>query len=541
MATSSQTVPGKPPTTDRRQLTTALMLAGLCLLTAVIYWPVQRFGIVDYDDPQYLYENPFVRQGITSAGFKDAFIDFRYTNYDPPLVTLSFELDQNLFGLRPGAMHVENVLLHLMAGLLLWRVLFVAAGELNLGFAVAALFLSHPMHVESVAWISERKDVLSTPLLLAAMLSYLRFRRMSSGLRRWWFYTLMLVLFTLSLLAKTMGATLPGILLLMDFWPLRRWPKKSWIWLTVEKIPPVLIAVALSAVQVIAQSRIGAPGTLAALSVMDRINNAIVCYVIYIAKLAVPIDLAVFYPHPGSRPGAAVVAAAGLLTLFSIICWRSRNRKPYLIVGWLWFVVTLVPVIGLVQVGSQAMADRYSYLPSIGLFIAVVWWFAAVIRSARVRAGVLAAWVAGFSVLAHRQVGCWKDTQTLFTHAAEVTDGNAVAYVELGNIALQHGEIHKAIDDYQLAGADAHACTALGELWMADNPQRAISYFRKALALRPNSPAYMVQLAAALRSNREFDEAKQLATAALNIDPANAEARAELSRITAAQAKHKPL
>jgi tetratricopeptide (TPR) repeat protein len=516
------------------------MLAGLCLLTAVIYWPVHRFGTVDYDDPQYLYENPFIRQGITAAGLKDACADFHYANY-APLVTISFEMDQSLYGLRPGAMHAENVLLHLVAGVLLWRVLFVATGELNFSFAVAAIFLCHPMHVESVAWISERKDVLSTPLLLGVILAYLRFCKMHRGFNRWLIYALMLVLFTLSLLAKTMGATLPAVLLLLDFWPLRRWSKQSWLRLVVEKIPLVFITAALSAVQVAAQSRSGAPSTLAALGLMDRIDNAIVCYVIYIAKLAVPIDLAVFYPHPGNRPIPAVLAAAGLLVLISGICWRSRNRKPYLIVGWLWFVGTLVPVIGLVQVGSQAMADRYSYLPSVGLLIAAVWFIAGFVRSAVLRSIFLVVSVVFFSVLSHRQVGYWKDTDTLFTHAAEVTDGNAVAYVELGNIAMRRGEIHQAMDDYRLAGSDPHAYTGLGNCWLAEDRPKAINYYRQALALRPNSPAYMIQLAAALRLNGELDEANQLATAAVKIDPDDAAAREELGRISAEQAKKKPL
>jgi tetratricopeptide (TPR) repeat protein len=526
--------------TSGQILQAVLMLAGLCLLTDAIYWPVHRFGIVDYDDPEYLYENPFIRQGITAPGLRDAFVDFHYANY-APLVTVSYELDQSLFGLRPGAMHVENVLLHLLAGILLWRFLNLATGELNLSFAVAAIFLCHPMHVESVAWISERKDVLSTPLLLMAMLAYVRFCRMPHQPRRWLIYALMLVLFTLSLLAKSMGATLPAVLLLLEFWPLRRWPGKSWLWLVLEKVPMVLITAALSAVQFAAQSKIGAPSNLIALSVMDRINNAIVCYVIYISKLAVPIDLAVFYPHPGTRPIGAVVAAAGLLVLITAICWRLRNRRPYLIVGWLWFVGTLVPVIGLIQVGAQAMADRYSYLPSIGLLIAVVWFAASIFRNSMVRAILLVAVVTIFSVLSHRQVGYWQDTESLFTHAAEVTDHNSVAYVELANIAFQRRDIKRAVDLYQIADEDPHAYSGLGNCWLADDRKQAIRYFRKALALRPNSPVYMIQLAAALRLDDQLDEANQLALAATKIDPQNADAVAELGRITAERARNKPL
>jgi len=344
-----------------------LMIAGLALLTAAVYWPVHRFDFVEYDDASYLDQNPHVRQGITAAGLKDAFVDLRYDNYDPPLATISFELDQNLLGLRPGPMHVENVLLHLLAGLLLLRLLFVATGKLNLSVAVAALFLCHPMHVESVAWISERKDVLSIPLLLAAMLAYMRFCRMPAGARRWLMYGLLLVLFTLSLLAKAMGVTLPAVLLLLDFWPLRRWPTKPWLWLGIEKVPLVLIAAIVSMVQFVAQAQIGASGSLAQFGLMDRISNAIVCYCLYIVKLAVPTNLAVFYPHPGSRPVTAVIAAAGVLALVSVICWRLRHRMPYALVGWLWFVGTLVPVIGLVP-GRNAGDGRPVQLSAVDRF-----------------------------------------------------------------------------------------------------------------------------------------------------------------------------
>jgi tetratricopeptide (TPR) repeat protein len=508
------------------------MIGGLTLLAVLIYWPVRQFGVIDYDDPQYLYDNPHIRQGLTAAGVKDAFFNLHYANYDPPLATLSFELDQNLWGLRPGPMHVENVLLHLCSGLLLWRLIYLATGQVNPAFVVAAIFLCHPMHVESVAWLAERKDALSTPLLLGAMIAYVRYcertihfsGRPQGGARPFgpplkgplvW-YALLLILFTTSLFAKAMGVTLPAVLLLMDYWPLRRWPAIRWPRLILEKLPLAAISVGISIVQAFAQQQIGAYSG-ASLGLFDRAANAIVCYVIYLLKLLVPTDLAVFYPHPGSRPMPAVVASLGLLGLISFFCWKTRKRRPQLIVGWLWFLGTLLPVIGLVQIGSQAMADRYSYFPSIGLSIAIVWLAAGILRPAMVRSGAAVMIIAGYSVMARQQVMYWRDTQSLFAHAATVTEGNSVAYVELGNLAYQRGEVRQAADDYEKAGDDPHALVGLGNCWMASDPDRAISYYRKAVDLRPNSPPFLLQLANALRATGKTTEADQLARQAESI------------------------
>ena len=536
----SEPVPNSPITTDNGPLTTdkslrvALMILGLTLLTALVYWPVHAFGFIDYDDPDYLLANPHIRQGITRAGIKDAFCKSHFANYSP-LLSLSFELDQNLFGLQPHPMHDENVLLHLLAGLLFWRLLLVTTGELNLGFAVAALFLCHPMHVESVAWVAERKDVLSTSLLLLAMLFYVRFCRASPGPRRWLLNAAVVLLFLFSLMVKTMGVTLPAVLLLLDFWPLRRWPAKSFLSLAIEKIPLGLAAIAFSILQYFALTQLNSVVSLSTLSLGDRISNAIVCCVIYIVKLAVPTDLAVFYPHPGSRPMAAVVASAGLLACITIVCWRLRRRWPFAWMGWLWFVVTLLPVINLVQIGSHAMADRYSYLPSVGLLIAVVWGIARMVSSGAVRSIMLASVVVIFSIMAHHQVWYWQSTEVLFTHAVEVTGDNPVADVELGFTALQRGDLKRAVDEYTRAGANPHAFSGLGNCWRVDNPQKAIGYYRKALAMRPTDPVYMVQLADALRSTGQLDEARKLAESAVAADPDSPDPRDELARIVALQ------
>ncbi len=513
------------PTADRHPLMRQIhrRVIVLMVLTLAVYWPVYRFGLVDYDDPTYLYANPYVHQGISFAGINDAFTRARFANY-APLVSISWELDQSLFALRPGALHVESVLLHLITTLLLWRFLWLATGECNFSFCVAALFLCHPMHVESVAWISERKDVLSTPLLLGAMIAYVRYTQQASLEKqstRGFLYLLMIFLFTLSLLTKAMGVTLPAVLLLLDIWPLRRWANRNALRLILEKVPLLLISIVFSVAADHAQAGSGATASPGSLSLVDRIDNAIVCYVIYIVKLAVPVDLAVFYPHPGSRPLPAVMASLGLLAIVTLLCWRSRARGPYAIIGWFWFIGTLLPVIGLLQVGAQAMADRYSYLPSIGLFIVVIWAAGGILQNRFVRSTLIASVLVIFTVLAHQQVLYWQDTETLFRHALAVTDENPVAHTELGKVAYRRHDLQQAVDEYTSAGKDAGAYCGLGDCWLTDDPEKAIGFYRRALALRPRSGLFMMKLATALQLNGEVAEAKTLATQAILIDPEN--------------------
>lgn len=527
------------------------MLGFLVLLTAVAYWPVRHFGFVNFDDGLYVYNNAHVHAGFSSASLRYAFTSFDVGNWNP-LIWISFFIDQTAFHLRPGAMHVENVLLHLIGGLLLWRLLFLATGSLNRSFIVAALFLIHPMHVESVAWISERKDVLSTPLLLAAMLMYVHYCRHSRGVIRWWFYFGTLVFFGLSLMAKSMGVTLPAVLLLMDFWPLGRWPARSWISLLLEKIPLLAMSVAMAVVGSIAQVKTGATTSLEMLGWTDRFANAVVSYFTYMYKLLVPRNFSVFYPHPGSRPFAAAIAACGILSVFTFFFGRLWRKYPFAIVGWLWFVGTLVPVIGLVQIGSQALADRYSYFPSIGFFILIVWSLGEMLGHVfRGRRGFIAAMpgvvvllLAGLAVIARKQVGYWYDTETLFSHALEATGGeNRLADVVLANIAFDRGDVHKAVDFCNHAlrnGPYSHAEYALGHFWINDDPHLAASHFRIAVQLAPDDADNRIGLARALHAMGHLDEARSQAQAAVDAHPDNTDAREELNLILADLAK-KPL
>jgi tetratricopeptide (TPR) repeat protein len=496
------------------------MFATLLLLTAAIYAQTYRFGFVDFDDAEYVTDNPYVHHGLSAGDIKNAFTTYHVGNY-APLVSLSYCVDDILFRLRPGPMHLENVLLHLLSGLLLWRLIFLATGKLARGFAVAALFLVHPMHVESVAWIAERKDVLSTPLLLAAMLAYARYCG-GANRKRWFAYAAMLVFFALSLMAKSMGVTLPAVLLLMDAWPLRRWPATGWLRLMIEKLPLMVLSIAASVMAAIAQRFFGATSSLADLSIADRINNALVCYVIYIVKLAVPTNLAVFYQHPGKRPIAVAIAAAGLLLLISFLAFRLRKTRPYLLIGWLWFLGTLVPVIGLVQVGSQAMADRYSYFPSIGLLIASVWFFSDELKSAAVRNLMLGIILIALSITAWRQTSYWKNSQTLFKHAVAVTDVNPVAHLVLGKIAYQRGDLNAARDEYNLARKpfeNPRALDGIANCLMASNRSQAIALYRAAVDLNPRMGAFHADLANALWLNGQRDEARSEAAKAVSLNP----------------------
>jgi protein O-mannosyl-transferase len=525
-----------------------ILLAALVLLTAGIYSSVHRFGFVDYDDGEYITSNPHIQGGLSLSDLKQAFTTSRVGNY-APLVSLSYCVDQSLFGLRPGPMHVENVLLHLLSGLLLWRLIFVSTGNLDRGFAVAALFLIHPMHVESVAWLAERKDVLSTPLLLGAMITYVAYTKPRSR-ARWFDYSLMLILFALSLLAKSMGVTLPAVLLLMDVWPLRRWGQTgeqarglhgvintgslNWKSPVMEKIPLLALSIAASVMAGIAQNGRGATSSFADLGPFDRIANALVCYVIYIVKLAVPTKLAVFYQHPGARPMQVAIAAAGLLVVISYLFFRWRKNRSYLLIGWLWFLGTLIPVIGLVQIGSQAMADRYSYFPSIGLFIAVVWVVGEQLKNAKVKTAMLAIILAAYSFAAWRQVSYWKDSRSLFSHAAAVTDVNPVAYLVLARLDYQRGDLRAALDEFNRARnpfENARALDGMGNCVLNSDRVEAIALYRKAIFINANNALFHAHLANALWLDKKSDEAKHEAKTAIALDPEDADVRQAVNGI----------
>jgi protein O-mannosyl-transferase len=428
--------------TAGRRLSLALG-AALALLTLAAWLPALGNGFVNLDDPYYVTAQPHVLPGITRAGLAWAATAKVASNWHP-LTMLSHMLDCQLFGLDPAGHHATSLLLHLANVLLLFEVLRRMTGAAGRSAAVAALFAVHPTHVESVAWVAERKDVLSALFWILAMGAWARYARRPSSGR----YLLVALLMILGLMAKPMVVTLPFALLLLDVWPLGRL-HLGWKRLAIEKLPLLALSAASSLITLRYQQTSLAPLDVVPWSL--RAANALVSYVAYLGKLFLPRDLAVFYPIPLAIPGWRAAGAALLLVaLTALAVWRAR-REPWLLTGWLWFLGTLVPVIGLVQVGRQAMADRYTYIPSIGLFLAVVW---SVAELARARRAVLATAavvvILALAAITRVQVGYWSDSATLFRHALAATgDGNYLAHIGLGKALMGEKDWDGAAEQFR--------------------------------------------------------------------------------------------
>ena len=428
----------------------------LIAVTLAAFWQVRDHEFVHYDDDKYVMENPHVPTGLTRESIKWAFTATHASNWHP-LTWLSHMLDCQLYGLNPRGHHVSSLLFHAANTVLLFLVLRRMTGALWKSAFVAALFAIHPLHVESVAWVAERKDVLSTLFWMLTMLAYLRYVEKPTIQR----YLPVLMLFALGLMAKPMLVTLPFVLLLMDYWPLGRLDnglsvtrdrlKRYW-GLVREKLPLFALTAISCVVTFLVQRHGGAMPDLEWLPLDVRIANALVSYAKYIGKMLLPRHLAVLYPYPsGTLPLWQLAGAVFLLMYVSVMVFRSRQRYPYLAVGWAWYVGTLVPTIGIVQVGKQALADRYTYVPLIGLFIIIAWgvpdlvarW--CVVSSWR-RRRILLAVSATASILALMtctwfQVGRWRDRISLYTHALRVTSNNATIHNNLGNALLAEGKI----------------------------------------------------------------------------------------------------
>lgn len=472
-------------------------------------------GYISLDDPRRVAENPHVLGGLTWENLRWAFTS-RDLADSYPLTWLSFQAVAQLFGPSAGPQHLANVLLHLANTLLLNHLLRAATGRRGPSAVVAALFALHPLHVESVAWVSGRKDVLSTLFWLLALRAYLGYVR-RPGLRR---YLTVAAAFALGLLAKSMLVTLPFTLLVLDFWPLGRsgeappgLARFSGVrWLLIEKLPLLAIAALAGLGSLAAQAGVDAISGWEALPASLRLANAALAAVAYLGKLAWPVGLAVFYPHPGyslSIPAAA--AAMALLALVSLGAWRLRKRQPFLLAGWLWYLLTLLPVLGLVQIGAQSRADRYTYVALIGPFWALAWgWdrWSAKLRPSTRWAPVTAV-LAVCAVLAGLQTARWRDTATLFEHAARVVPRNWLAHMVLGRLHLQERRYPAAVAAFRAAAADASALDGVhGYLGLAlvgaGQHREALAAFRREAFRNPGDPAVNlfqgVLLAAAGRS-----------------------------------------
>jgi Tfp pilus assembly protein PilF len=512
------------------------------VLTWAVFGQTLRYDFVNYDDPSYVYQNTRITSGINLANVGWAFTHIHSENWHP-LTTITHMLDCQLHGLNAGWHHFTNVLLHAIAVVLLFVALQQMTGVLWRSAFVSAVFAVHPLHVESVAWIAERKDVMSAVFFMVTLLAYLNYTRAPSIGR----YLTVALAVVLGLMSKPMLVTLPFVLLLLDYWPLGRFEAhrsktgRQVLQPVLEKIPLIVLSAVSSIVTFLAQR--GAIGWTEQLPVSARISNALVAYAVYIRQMFWPAGLAVFYPHPENRlPALEISLALIVLVGITTAAFHFRKKAPYFITGWLWYLGMLVPVIGLVQVGWQGHADRYTYLPQIGLYIAVTWAVTDFTRSWRFQRTALTA--AGVVVLgaltwsSRLETAYWRDSETLFTHALAVTRNNDVALNNLGIIFLEKGRLDDAISNLQAAidlrpeNAPAHdnlAKALLQKGQVAD----AMVHYRKFLELEPENVEAHNTLGTALIQQGKLREAIDQWQDALAIQPENGNAASNLAWVFA--------
>ncbi len=528
----------------------SLLAYGFLVITAfAAYWPVLKCEFVKYDDDKYVTENPHVKRGITRDSVIWAFTKPHYHMWHP-LTSLTHLLDYQLFGLNPAWHHLTSLLFHIASTLLLFGILKRMTAAVWPSLFVAAAFALHPLNVESVAWVSERKNVLSTFFWMLTIAAYIRYTDRSCLGR----FLLVVLVFALATMTKPIVVTLPFVLLLLDYWPLGRLQFKRVsdeqgleqtesgqvdgrrvpLWrLLVEKIPLFVLVTALSAVTFIAQQRGGVMSGWHNVPLKYRLANALVSYVAYISKMVWPTRLAVFYPHPFNKlPIWQVAASALVLLAVSVaVLWFARRRK-YLTVGWLWYLGILVPVIGLVQVGSQAMADRYTYLPFIGLFIMIAWGMYELLanwRYRRITLGLAAlAVLLALAVCTRLQLRHWRNNSTLFERAINVTDNNFVMNNNYANVLKNMGQVEKAIEHFNKAlrirPDSPEIYNNLGNaLRRLDRFEDAVMYYQKALELKAYFPQARYNLAAELTRQGKTDEAIEQYRLALRLRPDDVE------------------
>ncbi len=529
----------------------------LIFLTLFVYFPVAGYDYIDLDDDAYTFQNEHVPKGITLEGAQYAFRTFEMANWHP-LTWLSYMTDVTLFGLHPGTFHLVNVAFHLAATLLIFLLLRQTTDALWRSAFVAALFALHPLHVESVAWVSERKDVLSTFLWMLCMLVYVRYTK-GSSLR---IFCGAALLFILGLAAKPMLVTLPIVLFLFDYWPLGRFPidyhAKNGLManpvpvkrLVLEKIPLLIISTAFGVVTLAAQQSFTAVQTLEMLPMATRVANAMVSYTGYLVKMIWPVSLAVLYPYPDDIPATYVAGAFLFVLAVSMFAVVLRQRAPYLIFGWFWYLITLLPVIGLIQAGNQAMADRYTYVPLIGIFVMISWGIPDLFYRWQLSRKALSitalAILAALALTTRHQLHYWQDSVTLFRHTIAVTGDNylvqnslgvgyekqgrldaaaqhyrealrirpgfSVARFNLGNVYQQLGQVDDAIGEYLLAlesnPRDPETLNNLAKALVETGYiTEGLAYFRQALKNLPGNAGLFSNYAAALVNAGQYTEA----------------------------------
>jgi len=545
----------------------------LAAVTFLVFWPVTDNGFINYDDQDYVTTNLRVQQGLTWDAVSWAFRTTYSANWHP-LTWISHMLDCQWFGLNPAGHHFTNLLLHAANTVLVFLLLFQLTRAVGRSAFVAALFALHPLHVESVAWVAERKDVLSAFFGLLCLMEYPRYAGAralacsrpepppakeaeepaasfpaSCRLKPALHYILALLLFALGLMCKPMLVTIPLLMLLLDYWPLERWTKRrvGLIQILLEKCPFVLLTFISSLVTLQVQSL--AMGYYDHLSFAERAANAFIAYLRYLGKTFWPHNLAVLYPHPGHWPPAYVFGAVLLLIAVTVVVCLNRERRPYLFVGWFWFIVSLFPVLGLVQVGVQSMADRYTYLPLIGIFVMFAWGGAEALCELSKRApahspvgssrlgGFLLALGCGIAlvavlccaVLTRAQLVFWRNTECIFTRAIAVTEGNWVAHYNLALLFLeryQQGRRTGLENQLAQSGMSPEAVGAHG-----NDLDQVILHCQAAMTANPRFADAYITLAKALTEQGDLPAARARLEQALQLDPHNPDARANLAEI----------
>ncbi len=527
--------------TQHKILLPVLICLALAILTVITFRSLKDCGFINLDDSVYVYENAHVQSGLNANSIKQAFSSelVKIGGFWHPLTWLSLMIDYQIFGLNPSGYHLINLLFHVMNTLLLFLIFHRMTKSLWPSVFVAALFAIHPLHVESVAWIAERKDVLSTFFWMLTMGAYSYYVE-HPGLRRYFF---VLLFFILGLMAKPMLVTLPFVLLLLDYWPLRRFqeikpdhkiqaevfkpetfdkqkkkskkkaavlvsetlevkkpadPEYKWSLiypLILEKVPLFVLTIFFSIITYIAEQKVGAVHS-ETIPLIVRIGNAFVSYLAYIGKMIWPSNLAVFYPHPMLLVHWHVLGSVFLLIVITMTVFRVVKRAPYLATGWLWYIGTLVPVIGIIQVGDHAMADRYTYIPLIGLFIIVAWGVPDLLRKWHYRKEILltssALSILCLCIITWIQVGYWQNSITLFNHTLKVTDNNYLIYNNRGNEYHVLGNYRQAIEDYGRAieikpdYAEAYYNRGIAYAKSPSQYKLAIDDFNEAIRLKPD-------------------------------------------------------
>jgi tetratricopeptide (TPR) repeat protein len=561
--------PGKSRAVDQRNRSLAgrrqapsrsqavLVYLSLAAITWLVFGQTVRHDFVNFDDHVYVYDNPLVTGGLTINGIVGAFTHPHARNWHP-LTTISHMLDCQLYGLNAGGHHFTNVVLHTIAVLLLFRVLRVTTEALWPSALVAALFAIHPLHVESVAWVSERKDVLSAVFFMLTLAAYVHYARAPSLGR----YFIVAMIFALGLMSKPMLVTVPFVFLLIDYWPLQRFDKgarlkpggniASWLnrrpnyqRLFLEKTPLLILSGLSCLVTIRAQDQ--ATGLLEQLPFTWRLNNALASYIEYVRQTFWPARLAVFYPHPNNALSIwQVTFAITFLLAISAMAILLRKRRPYVLVGWFWYVGMLVPAIGIVQIGEQGHADRYTYLPHIGLFLLIVWTAADLATTWHLRREYLwlvaSTTIAVLSYLAAAQTSFWKNSEELWNRTLSVTSNNDFAHNNLGFLYLRRGELDKAISHFETAlrirSGNSQTRYNLGTALVHTNlanalaregrPEEAIAHYEEAVKLRPDYGDIYYNFGSVLFQQGRIDDAIAQWQKALAIQPNDAAAHTSL-------------